>query len=218
MVAKRRSLAEVAADKLRLMIVQGRLDLGEKIREQDIAETLGLSKTPVREALLRLEAEHLVVIKPRKGTFVFSTTPDDLEDLCSVRIALEQSAIRHAMQRNSARLMASLERFGEPVEKILNEDRHDMNYYLKLDFEFHRTIMTLAGNPYLTDALSAIATKVQALRYRNYYSSFFVKRSLGDHNKLYALMRDDDVEGACAFMDVHVRRIFEPENLKLLYM
>ncbi len=216
MVAQRRSLADIAADRLRLMIVQGALDLGEKIREQDLAETLGLSKTPLREALLRLEKEHLVVIRPRKGTFVFSTNPDDLENLCSLRIALEQAAIRHAMRRNYARLIASLERFGEPVEKILHEDRHDMNYYLKLDFEFHRTIMNLAKNAYLTDALSAIATKVQALRYRNYYSSFFVKRSLEDHNKLYAHMRNNDVEGACAFMDVHVRRIFEPENLRLL--
>lgn len=104
------------------------------------------------------------------------------------------------------------------MEKILYEDRHDMNYYLKLDFEFHRAIMTLAKNPYLTDALSAIATKVQALRYRNSYSSFFVKRSLEDHLKLYEFMRNEDVEGACAFMDVHVRRIFEPENLRLLFM
>ena len=216
MGAKRKSLAEVAADKLRLMIVQGKLDLGEKIREQDIAQTLGLSKTPVREALLRLESEHLVEIRPRRGTFVFSTDHDDLENLCALRVSLEQAAIRHAMQRNFARLVFALERFGEPVEKILHEDRHDMNYYLKLDFEFHRTILTLAKNPYLTDALSAIATKVQALRYRNYYSSFFVKRSLEDHNRLYELMRNENVEGACALMAVHIRRVFEPENLKTM--
>ena len=218
MDTKRKSLAEIATDKLRMMIVQGQLDLGEKIREQDIAETLGLSKTPVREALLRLESEHLVEIRPRKGTFVFSTNQDDLENLCALRVSLEQAAIRHAMQRNLARLIFALERFGEPVGKILHEDQHDMNYYLKLDFEFHRTILTLAKNPYLTDALSSIATKVQALRYRNYYSSFFVKRSLEDHNKLYEFMRNEDFEGACAFMEVHIRRVFEPENLKRLYM
>ena len=216
MGAKRKSLAEVATDRLRLMIVQGQLDLGEKIREQDIAETLGLSKTPVREALLRLESEHLVGIRPRKGTFVFSTNQEDLENLCALRVALEQAAIRHALKRNYARLVVALERFAEPAEKIRQEDRHDMNYYLKLDFEFHRTILTLAQNPYLTDALSSIATKVQALRYRNYYSSFFVKRSLEDHTKLYDLMRNEDVEGACAFMEVHIRRVFEPENLKVL--
>jgi DNA-binding GntR family transcriptional regulator len=88
----------------------------------------------------------------------------------------------------------------------------------KLDFEFHRTIMNLAKNPYLTDALSAIATKVQALRYRSFYSSFFVKRSLEDHNKLYEFMCNENAEEACAFMDVHVRRVFEPENLNLLYL
>ena len=91
-----------------------------------------------------------------------------------------------------------------------------MNCYLKLDFEFHRTILTLAQNSYLTDALSSIATKVQVLRYRNYYSSFFVKRSLEDHTRLYDLMRNEDVEGACAFMEVHIHRVFEPENLKML--
>ena len=218
MGAKRKSLADIAADKLRLMIVQGRFDLGEKIREQDIAQTLGLSKTPVREALLRLESEHLVEIRPRKGTFVFSTDQEDLENLCALRISLEQAAIRHALQRNYARLVLALERFGEPAEKILKEDRHDMNYYLKLDFEFHRTILSFSQNPYLTDALSAIATKVQSLRYRNYYSSFFVKRSLEDHNRLYEFMRTEDVEGACTFMAVHIRRVFEPENLKMLYM
>lgn len=218
MGAKRRSLAEIAADKLRLMIVQGQLDLGEKIREQDLEDALQLSKTPIREALLRLEAEHLVIIKPRKGTFVFSTEPEDLENLCSLRIALEQSAIRHAMKRNHVRLMAALERFGDPVNKILHEERHDMNYYLKLDFDFHRTILNLAKNPYLTDALSSIATKVQAIRYRNYYSSFFVKRSLEDHNKLYEFIKNEDAESACKYMEVHIRRVFEPENLKLLYM
>ena len=211
MITIPKSLAEIAADAIRKRIIEGSLELGEQIKESELAESMGLSKTPVREALLQLEAEHLVTILARKGTFVFTISAEDLENLCRVRIVLEQEAMREAYVRNSARLIKELGKYIASGESFQQSEYFDMNYYLKLDYNFHRAIAHNTGNIYLIDALSRIANKVQALRYRSYYSKFFVKRSLTDHEHLYTLLKDDTVDKACEFMQLHVYRIASPE-------
>lgn len=211
MISIPKSLAEIATEAIRQRIIEGNLELGEQVKENELAALMGLSKTPVREALLQLEEEHLVTIVARKGTFVFTTSAEDLENLCRIRVLLEQEAMREATSRNLARLIKELGKYIVSGETFQRSEPYDMNYYLKLDYNFHRTIMSHTNNVYLVDALSKTTNKVQALRYRSYYNQFFVKRSLIDHEKLYNFLKNGEVDEACNFMQIHVRRIFEPE-------
>lgn len=215
MIAIPKSLAGIAADRIRRRIVDGSLDFGQQITEGDLARQLGLSKTPVREALLRLEAEHLVVIRPRRGTFVFTPDEEDLSNLCVTRIALEQEALRQAMQRNPARLMQALERYARDGELLL-EGKTDLRAYLRTDFAFHLAILNCARNPYLLDAHRYIATKVQAIRYRQFYGSAFVERSIEEHSRLCVLAAEDDVRTACELVAEHIRHVFSPEAVAVI--
>lgn len=216
MISIPKSLAEIATDAIRQRIIEGSLELGDQIKEHELAEYMGLSKTPVREALLQLEEEHLVTIIARKGTFVFTTSPEDLGNLCRIRILLEQEAMREAISCNLARLLKELGKYIVSGESFQKSEPYDMNYYLKLDYNFHRAIMHHTKNTYLIDALSKITNKVQALRYRSYYNPFFVKRSLVDHEKLYGFLKEGTIDEACDFMQVHINRIFEPEIITRL--
>src|SRR5581483_11326016 len=104
------SLADQAADEIRRRIVSGEFELGQALSETAIAAVLGVSKTPVREALLRLKTEGLVDIQPQRGTFVFRISAVEVRKLSEFRQVLEVAALRLAMRRDAAALGRVLER------------------------------------------------------------------------------------------------------------
>src|SRR4029453_15916741 len=94
------SLTAMAVDAIRRAIVGGDLGLGEQLSEGVLARTLGISKTPVREALQQLRNEGLVRIIPQTGSFVFTMSAHEVLELCELRLALEEAALRFAIERN----------------------------------------------------------------------------------------------------------------------
>src|SRR5579862_9332248 len=80
-IARPRSLSAIVVDRIRDLIVTGKLELGEQLSENALAEQLGVSRTPVREAFMRLEAERLVEVKPQRGTFVFRYDASELREI-----------------------------------------------------------------------------------------------------------------------------------------
>src|SRR5512133_2552962 len=93
-----KSLTDLAHEKIRQLIVSGEFPLGEQLSEASLAAQLGISKTPVREALLRLRADGLIDIQPQRGTFVFSLTPQQVDEICRFREFVEVAALGAAMQ------------------------------------------------------------------------------------------------------------------------
>ena len=87
-----RPLKGVVADEIRSRIIVGRIDLGARISDKELASELKISRTPVREALLQLQAEGLVVVRPRSGTFVFDLSPDELQQISELRGLFEAGA------------------------------------------------------------------------------------------------------------------------------
>lgn len=157
-IERPKSLTELAVERIRHAIVGGRLQLGAQISEAALALELGISKTPVREALLQLRAEGLVDVHPQRGTFVFLAEPGEVAQICRFREIIETAALVDAMAADTAGLVAELDaNLRCPTSERALPD---------LDAEFHAIVVRRSNNGYLRDAYRLVEHKVHALRWR----------------------------------------------------
>ena len=209
-----KTLTEAASDRLRRMIITGELKFGTQIAEHDLAAQFGLSKTPVREALLLLKKEGLVEIRPRKGTFVFAPSFADIHNLMDVRRILEPGALRFAMERSPVRLLKDLALNLEQSERVVMNA--DTPAYLKLDRQFHALPFLHAGNPHLSAFSDTVSAKMHAIRYRIAFGKGFMTRSIEAHKTLFSLLQANDLDGACQRLDQHLHAAIDPETIQQL--
>jgi DNA-binding GntR family transcriptional regulator len=150
---ERTSLKTQSTDLLRAQILSGKLPQGTRIAEKDLAELLGVSRMPARDALVDLEHEGLIVSKP-SGRFVIQLDKEDIQNLFQVRIVLERLAVSQAAQQRTAKdnelLQANLER----MRQAIAHDNRDA--YVKSDLEAHQLIWQQARNQYLLKMLNSI--------------------------------------------------------------
>jgi DNA-binding GntR family transcriptional regulator len=145
-----RPLSEEAYDALRAAILGGRLPPGERIVEADIARQMATSRSPVREAVRKLEHEGLVAYVPRRGTIVVGLSRDDVADAYQLRAHLEAYGARLAATRASA---AQLSRLLELIERMRECARsNDLAGLVTADVEFHRAVCDASGSPRLLQA------------------------------------------------------------------
>ena len=163
-ILRPRSLTAIVIDQIRDLIITGKLALGEQLSENTLAEQLGVSRTPVREAFLRLESEGLVEGRPQRGTFVFQYDATELREILELREVLEAGALRIALGRDGAGLGAALTVHLDAGEHALQLGPAD---YQAVDTAFHETLVRAADNGELLDAYIRIASRVRAIRYRN---------------------------------------------------
>ena len=130
-ISRPRSLADLAADRIREEIESGRIEMGSALSENQLAEAFGISRTPIRDALSRLEQEGLVEVKAQRGTFVFTMDAEEFRDICDARTALELTALRFCLQRQPDALARDL---GRIVDAMAAErEAGDTLGYLRLD-------------------------------------------------------------------------------------
>jgi DNA-binding GntR family transcriptional regulator len=136
---------------IRDAIIHGRLRPGEKVPEEDLAKQLGISRTPIREAIRILEQQGLVRVEPKKGTYIAKPNRSDEANALTVRVALEELAIRQAIERSTADQWAAL---CEALEGLLDEmtnavELNDPVRAVELDIEFHAMLVAASRNRYL---------------------------------------------------------------------
>ena len=137
---------------------------GEPINDDSLAEELGFGRTPVREALKRLERERLVVAYPRRGTFATAVDMTDLADISEIRKQLEPTAAARAARTASPDARARLTALADEIAEI--DDSEDPREVLRKDVRVHREIYRASGNPHLEDilvSLDAHATRIWCL-------------------------------------------------------
>jgi DNA-binding GntR family transcriptional regulator len=198
------SLVRRTTDALRRMIVEGDLSLGESLSEAKAARWLDVSRTPVREAFVRLEIEGLVVSEPQRRTRVFMPRPKDVDDICVARGCLESKALVLAMERRRVELAAALAKTANLMTEALQSQ--DIAQYLRLDSTFHQAIFDHADNAFLRDAYQTIAPKLAALRTRLPRHLDYLKKGYGEHLSLSELVAAGDVESALRVLDEHISR------------
>ena len=178
-------LRDVVFNTLRQAILKGELKPGERLMEIALAERLGVSRTPIREAMRKLEQEGLVVMIPRRGAQVANITEKDLNDVLEVRIALENVAIEKACARMTEEEMRRLWLAAKEFEHTIAEG--NLVKLAEADVAFHEVIYQASDNKRLIQVLNNM--REQIYRYRVEY--------LKDENNYPTLMKEhkDIVEG-----------------------
>jgi len=196
-----KSLKELTLDELRQRIIDGRIEFGEALSENTLASELGVSKTPVREALMQLRTEGLVDIQPQRGSFVCQLAADQVVAISELRAVLETAAIDMAMKRACERLIAGMERLLAAMESAFAAG--DIVAYRTLDGEYHQLMVAMSCNDYLADAYALITFRLQALRSRLSRDAMLNQRSIDQHREMLALAKAGKVEELKALLASH---------------
>lgn len=201
----RRSLADAVHYALSEAITQGTIAPGARLREVEIATQLGVSATPVREALRRLEREGLVAVVPHRGATVVTFTPAEIANLYEIHEVLESHAVRRATEA-SDRDTAALERIlAETEATLLQPDQRAFN---RLDIRFHRTLNELSGNVPLAELTEQIHRRIQSVRIRfDLHLPDRPVQSHAQHKALVAAVRDGDIDRAEALARGHIQTV-----------
>ncbi len=199
-----KSLTELVTENLRERIIKGEFELGEQLSEARIAKNLEVSRTPVREAINRLEMEGLLVVEPQRGSFVFNLEPEELAKLCDARVCLETTALASAMRVNPTSLHDALSACVDRMEAA-REDGDDTEY-LYQDTMFHQCFFDRADNRFLNDAYQTIALKMAALRSRLGHHPDHMAKSYREHVELTQCVKQKDVPRALEILKLHIDR------------
>lgn len=199
-----KSLRELALEHLRKSIVSGNLKMGQTLSERSISEELGVSKSPVREALAQLRDEGLVSIEPQKGARVFSLSESEVAQICDFRQAIETAAFELALKRSPDALAHDMARVVNEMKSARqagNERR-----YLELDTEFHHLIFFHAGNDYLTSSYTRYVGKIAALRTHLAKLPQHTELSYEEHVGLAKAVRKGDMSVIRDLLSQHIDR------------
>jgi DNA-binding GntR family transcriptional regulator len=192
-----RLLTEVVRTRILEAIVQGDLKLGEQVSEAQLSTLMAVSKTPVREALVRLQSQGLVKIHPQRGTFVFRLSPDEVTNLCRFRVLVETEALRDAMRHNRDQLIVNWQRCIDEMK--MAESQHDLAALARIDMEFHFQLFATCKNQYVCSAYDLFRSQLTALRYRAPIAD-----AVQSHQVLIDAVSNGDEDRACSLLTEHI--------------
>ena len=197
------SLADKAYVAIRDQLIMLDIRPNEPIDDDELAKALGVGRTPVREALKRLEGDRLVVSYPRRGTFATGMDISDLAHISDIRAQLEPLAARRAAERSPRTVQAELEELASRIEE-LDVTQVGRTELMRRDLGVHRAIYRAAGNPHLEDVL---------IRYDNLATRIFclfldrlptVDEHVGEHVELLRAIAAGDADRADDLAREHV--------------
>lgn len=198
------SLTDIAAERIREAVMAGDFRLGEKISEASLAGALRMSKTPVREALVRLSNEGLVVISPRRGTYVFRLSREEMIEISGFRFALESSALRLSYERDRKGLVRGLS--GAVQGMTIARKQNDLRAYGKADADFHCGIISGCANRYLVEAYQRISARVAAIRTHMTPRPRMTETAFAEHHRLVQLLQAGRLQAAVDLLGRHIDR------------
>ncbi|MFB4311227.1 GntR family transcriptional regulator [Actinomadura sp. GTD37] len=191
--------------RLRADILDGVHPPGGRLGEAELAEQTGSSRTPVREALRRLEVEGLVEVLPHRGARVPDWTPEDLEEIYDLRMLLEGAAARRAATRIDPADVAAMEKLCDVIERCAEPgDGQDLDRVAELNADLHGIVRAAAASPRLVSMLNAVVQLPLVMRTFHRYSPDDLARSFAHHRELVVALRAADGTWAESVMRAHV--------------
>ncbi len=179
--------------------------MGDKLSENTLARKLGISRTPVREALQILKAEGLVEARPQRGTFVFTVTAQEINHICELRAIFEIGAIRIAIEQHRDRLVEALHRNVQHAQRALRDE--DLLQCHMLDTQFHAALIAACENPYLIESYKIIKDHVEALRYRLPLTYDRMANAISHHQQIAACAKAAQIAQAESLLMDHIERV-----------
>jgi GntR family transcriptional regulator of gluconate operon len=197
------TLSERSAELIRERILAGDFASGDRLVEAKIAEQLGISRGPLREALKQLAAEGLVREEPRRGTFVATPTADDVRDIYDLRAAIEGRATRLVIANGDPAALEALRRAVDGIGAAA--EAGDLQKLVRADYEFHETLCRVSGNRRLHEVFVRNASALRVLlrlEEERFYRSF---DEVGNqHRDLLGAVQAGDAPKAEAMVTEHL--------------
>lgn len=197
-----------AYETIRQFLLEGELRPGEQLTEDRLTQITGVSRTPVREAVRRLERELLVVRNESNRIFVADWSHDEVDEMFTLRQMLEGHAAERAAQRLTSSKIDQLERVNQELHDAVSQSPPDVERFLDANRQFHEMITEAAHSPRLAQVLAMLVEQPVVLRTARRYSIEDLVRSARDHDELIAAFRARDPGWARAVMGSHLRRAF----------
>lgn len=210
MAGTEKSLRGQVFDKIRSDILNGKYKRGEELVESSIGKELGISRTPVREAIRQLELEGLVQLVPNKGAFVTGISEKDVRDIYLIRARLEGLAARMAAKNITPELLDAME---ETV--VLSEYHAKKEHYeqvCEMDSKFHKLLYKASGSRILEHTLTDFHQYVQRVRMASIMKKRRMEKSNDEHDAILTAIREHDEEKAESVATCHISNTVE--NLK----
>lgn len=196
-------LREIVFEAIREAIIQGKLEPGERLMEIQLAEELGVSRTPVREAIRKLELEGFVVMIPRKGAYVAGISLHDITDVFEVRAALESLAAGLAAERITEEELEELDRRLVQIAEVSN-GKSDLDVVVERDTNFHDVIYKASRNKTLMQILSRLQDQIQRFRTTSLAQPGRTKIAVKEHRQIVDAIANRDVELAQTLAREHI--------------
>ena len=200
--------SEQAYAKIRAHLLSGAVKPNEQLTEDRLAQITGVSRTPVREAVRRLEDELLLVRSDTKRLFVADWSRDDIEEMFTLRQMLECHAAERAARRLSREQIGALEALNRDLKAAIEQTPPDVARFLDANRAFHEVIIDAAQSPRLGQLLPKLVEAPVVLRTARTYSPDDLRQSARDHDELIAAFAAHDPDWARAVMGSHLRRAF----------
>jgi DNA-binding GntR family transcriptional regulator len=200
--------SEQAYAKIRAHLLSGILKPSEQLTEDQLAQITGVSRTPVREAVRRLEDELLLVRSESKRLFVADWSRDDIEEMFTLRQMLECHAAERAARRMTRGQVAQMDAINAELKAAIEQPAPDVGRFLEANRSFHEAIIEAADSPRLGQMLAKLVEAPVVLRTARTYSLEDLHQSARDHDELIAAFAARDPDWARAVMASHLRRAF----------
>lgn len=195
-------LREMVFESLREAIIQGRLKPGERLMEIQLADEMGVSRTPIREAIRKLELEGFVVMVPRKGAFVAGISVKDIVDVFEIRASLEALAAGLAAERITPDELEELERSLVVISEVSSKE--DINAIVETDTNFHELIYKASRNERLSQMIVHLKEQIQRFRTTSLSQPGRSKNALEEHRKIVEAISDRNAELAQSLAREHI--------------
>jgi DNA-binding GntR family transcriptional regulator len=186
-------------------ILAGTFAQGSHITARQLAEATGLSRTPVREAMRRLDAEGMISLIPNRGAFVASWSDSEIEQIYELRVLLESFAAQTAAERINDAQRDRLKELAVEMTHLVEQRPVDVEAIAEVNDKFHKGVLEACGNPRLRDLLGAITEVPLQLSTFRRYTVDELRRSAAQHAELVAALTVGDADWARSVMTSHIR-------------
>lgn len=204
-IQNHRPLREMVYEELKMQILTGAIIPGTRMMEVELAKEIGVSRTPIREAIRKLEKEGLVTIEPRRGAYASQISTEDMVDILEVRQNMEGLAAFFAASRMTPEQLEELKEVSELYNEAVKTG--EMEEMIKHDTRFHRIIVESCNNKILVKMIEQLQELVLRFRYI-YYDNFKRAENMPDeHYEILHAIETGDADAARYAADVHIDRL-----------
>ncbi|MHC1739144.1 MAG: GntR family transcriptional regulator [Ignavibacteriaceae bacterium] len=196
-------LRDKISTSIRDLIIEGKLKPGERLTEPEISASLGISRTPLREAFLQLESEGFVQVLPRKGAIVTDINLQDAVEIYTIKASLEALATRLACPLIQTETFESLIKLNQQMEKISVSENKNYRRFLDLNARFHQTIYENSNNNKLIKLINTLRN--QTLRYNYIYLTLLshLTESVKEHYEMIDCLKTKDLDKVESLIKSH---------------